>query len=127
MTGPYLRGHKNTLGEGGIMQSYLKTRPAGAQFLIFLGMAVGIFMAVGLLGSWLLSEMMGISMIEVSNMDAWDYKDPKMISFMRGMLLIQFLGLFVIPSLLYAYFADPRPVQYLGLRKPFQPIYWFYA
>ena len=110
-----------------MMQSYLKTRPAGVQFLIFLGMAVGIFMAVGLLGSWMLSEMMGINMIQVGNMDSWDFKDPKMISFMRGMLLIQFLGLFVVPSLLYAYFADPHPVQYLGLRKPFKPVYWLFA
>lgn len=109
------------------MQSYLKTRPAGIQFLIFLGMAVGIFMAVGLLGSWMLAEMMGINMIQMGNMDAWDYKDPKMIAFMRGMLLIQFLGLFVVPSLLYAYFADPHPAQYLGFRRPFKPIYWGYA
>jgi uncharacterized protein len=110
-----------------MMQSYLKTRPAGIQFLIFLGMAVGIFMAVGLLGSWLLAEMMGINMIQLGNMEAWDYKDPKMIAFMRGMLLIQFLGLFVIPSLLYAYFADARPAQYLGLKRPFKPVYWVFA
>jgi membrane protease YdiL (CAAX protease family) len=40
------------------------------------------------------------------------------------MLLIQFLGLFVIPSLLFGYFSDPKPAHYLGLKSPHQSIYW---
>ena len=109
------------------MQSYLKTRPVAIQFLLFLGMAFGLFMVVGLIGSMVLAKVTGISMLQVSNMGTWDLKDPQMISFMRGMLLLQFLGLFVIPSLLYAYFADPEPMHYLGLRKPFKPVYWLFA
>ena len=40
------------------------------------------------------------------------------------MLLIQFLGLFAIPSLLFAYFSDPQPMKYLGLRQPSKAKYW---
>jgi membrane protease YdiL (CAAX protease family) len=57
----------------------------------------------------------------VKNLDG---KNPNFLPFMRGMLLLQFLGLFVIPVLLFAYFSDPKPFQYLGLRQPSNTIYW---
>jgi membrane protease YdiL (CAAX protease family) len=43
------------------------------------------------------------------------------------MLAIQFLGLFLIPSLLFGYFSDPNPTQYLGLKSPFKSIYWLFG
>lgn len=106
------------------MQSYLKTRPVWIQLLLFIGMAMGIFMVISLLGMGILSAMTGISIFEVGDIAKWDNANPKMLTYIRGMLLIQFLGLFVIPSLLFAYFSDPQPLQYLGLTKPAKPIYW---
>ena len=106
------------------MQSYLKTRPVWIQLLLFLGMAMGTFMIFSLVGMSILSSMTGISMFDVGNMSKWTSTNPKMLTFVRGMLLIQFLGLFVIPSLLFAYFSDPKPLQYVGLKKPIKPIYW---
>jgi membrane protease YdiL (CAAX protease family) len=51
----------------------------------------------------------------------WDYKDPALLVFVRGMLLIQFISLFILPCFLFAYFSDPKPTEYLGLKtaKPF--------
>ena len=106
------------------MQTYLKTRPVWIQLLLFIGMAFGIFFALSLIGMLLLSGMTGIGMSDLQDADNWDFSNPKMIYFMRGMLLLQFLGLFVIPSLLFAYFADPKPMQFIGLRKPSAPLYW---
>lgn len=106
------------------MQSYLKTRPVWIQLLLFLGMAFGIFLVFSFLGMAVLSKMTGIGMAEMSNMENWDYSQPRMLLFMRGMLLMQFLGLFLIPSLLFAYFSDPHPAQYIGLKKPSKNIYW---
>ena len=105
------------------MQSYLKTRPVWIQLLLFIGMAIGIFTAFSVIGMSILSSITGISMFEVSNITKWN-ATPKMLTYVRGMLLIQFLGLFVIPSLLFAYFSDPRPLKYIGLSKPIKPIYW---
>ena len=105
------------------MQSYLKTRPAGIQLLLFIGMAVGIFTIFSGIGMSILSSMTGISMFEVSDISKWK-ANPKMLTYVRGMLLVQFLGLFLIPSLLFAYFSDPRPLPYIGIKKPIKPIYW---
>lgn len=105
------------------MQSYLKTRPAGIQLLLFIGMAVGIFTIFSAIGMSILSSMTGISMFDVSDLSKWK-ANPKMLTFVRGMLLMQFLGLFLIPSLLFAYFSDPKPLQYIGIQKPVKPVYW---
>jgi uncharacterized protein len=105
------------------MQSYLKTRPVFIQLLLFLGMAVGTFMIFTLIGMAILSGITGISAFDVANVATWK-ANPRMIIYVRGMLVIQFLGLFLIPSLLFAYFSDPKPLQYLGLRTPAKPVYW---
>lgn len=106
------------------MQTYLKTRPVWVQLLLFIGMAFGLFLVLTVAGSLILSRVTGVGILEVRDMDKWDPSDPRMIHFIRGLLLIQFLGLFLIPSLLFAYFSDPRPLAYLGLKAPKNHIYW---
>lgn len=40
-------------------------------------------------------------------------------------MLVQFLGLFLIPSLVFAYLSDRKnPSGYLQLRQPWSPVYW---
>ncbi|MDP9229923.1 MAG: CPBP family intramembrane metalloprotease [Bacteroidota bacterium] len=104
--------------------AYLKSRPAGVQLLLFVGMAFGIFLVISLVGVVILTNITGISLFEITDAGNWDFKNPNMITFVRGMLIIQFLGLFLIPSLLFAYFSDPRPMQYLGLKNPHKAIYF---
>lgn len=106
------------------MQSYLKTRPVWIQLLLFIGMAMGIFMIFSLIGMSILSAMTGISIFDVNDTSKWDNANPKMLTYVRGMLLLQFFGLFVIPTLLFAYFSDPKPLQYIGIKKPIKPVYW---
>jgi membrane protease YdiL (CAAX protease family) len=109
------------------MQTYLKTKPVWIQLLLFIGMAFGLFMILTLVGTILLSKLTGVGLLEIRDIDKWDPKDPRMIYFIRGLLLIQFLGLFLIPSLLFAYFSDPKPFKYLGLKQPNKNIYWILA
>jgi hypothetical protein len=106
------------------MQTYLKTRPVWIQLLLFIGMAFGILMVLSLIGGGILSSLTGKSLFEMNDPATWDPKDPNMLTFIRGMLLIQFLGMFLIPSLLFAYFSDPRPLDYVGLKPPSRAIYW---
>lgn len=106
------------------MQSYLKTRPVWIQLLLFIGMAMGIFMIFSLIGMSILSAMTGISIFDVNDTSKWDNANPKMLTYVRGSLLLQFFGLFVIPTLLFAYFSDPKPLQYIGIKKPIKPVYW---
>jgi hypothetical protein len=109
------------------MQTYLKTKPVWMQLLLFLGMAFGIFFVISLLGSLILTQITGIGLFEMADMSKLDSGDPKMMTVIRGMLLLQFLGLFVIPSLLFSYFSDPKPMDYIGLKQPGKMSYWIIA
>lgn len=106
------------------MQTYLKSRPVWIQLLLFMGMAFGVFIVFSLIGVAILSNITGISILQLQDIDKWDSTNPNMILYIRGMLLIQFLGLFVIPSWLFGYFSDPKPAQYLGLKQPHHSLYW---
>jgi uncharacterized protein len=105
------------------MQSYLKIKPTWVQFFIFIGMAFGVFLVFTLIGVIILSKITGIPLLELSDSSKWDMNNPAMLTFLRGMLVIQFLGLFLIPSLLFGYFSDPHPTAYLGFKKPNKAIY----
>lgn len=106
------------------MQTYLKSKPVFIQFLFFVGIVMGTLTVVFLIGSLILSKITGMSLMEMSNTRGWQPGDARTLGTLRGMLLLQFLGLFLIPSLLFAYFADAQPLRYLGLRRPHSAVYW---
>lgn len=94
------------------------------QMLLFLGMTFGlaaVFMSIGML---IISNMTGVSIFALGDISKWDPKNPGMLTAVRGMILLQFLGVFLIPSLLFAYFSDPKPAVYLGLRPPVKAGFW---
>lgn len=95
------------------------------QMLLFLGMAFGLLMVFFMIGGLVLTQLTGINMMDLGNSAAWKPADPNIKMALRGMIALQFLGLFLIPSLLFGYFSDPEPAQYLGLRKPSHAVYWF--
>src|SRR5687767_10438419 len=97
--------------------AFLRTRPAWVQLLIFFGLAAASFMFLSLIGIVILSGITGIKITEMGNTANWDFSKPGMITFIRGMLLIQFISLFLIPSSLFALFSDPRPAKWLGLKN----------
>ena len=52
---------------------------------------MGVFMIFSLIGMAVLSSITGISAFDVADISTWK-AHPKMIVFVRGMLVIQFLG-----------------------------------
>jgi membrane protease YdiL (CAAX protease family) len=106
------------------MKTYLKTKPVWMQLLLFLGITAAMFTILTIIGTLVLAATTGIKISELQNVDKWNSTDPRMINFIRGMLVLQFLGLFLIPSLLFAFFSDPKPISYLGLKAPRREIYW---
>ena len=109
------------------MQTYLKTKPVISQLFLFIGLAFGLFMMAGFIGGAVLTKAYGISSSQLENSASWKMDDYNLLNFFRWVLLIQFLFLFLIPSLLFAYFSDPSPVRYLGLRPPRKNVYWLLA
>lgn len=107
------------------MQSYLKTKPAGVQLLLFLGLATGIWFIITVIALFLSAQFTGMSLPEIANMEAWDSSNiGDKVFVLRTTQLAQFLGLFLIPCLLFAYFSDPEPLNYLGLREPSGNLYF---
>ena len=109
------------------MQTYLKTKPAWIQLWLFLGMAFGLFLIATFIALPILSKMTGIAAIELQDSRKWDLNNPQIMVYVRGLILVQFLFLFSIPALLFSYFSDPQPTQYLGLSKPSKSLYWIFS
>jgi len=103
------------------MAYFKKVHPL-LQLLIFGGMAMGCFMIFGFIGTFVLAKAAGIDLMTLSDPDKWDYADPSLLTFLRGMLVVQFFALYIIPVFLFARFCDPKPTQYLGLTSA-KPLY----
>ncbi|WP_132051050.1 CPBP family intramembrane glutamic endopeptidase [Pseudocnuella soli] len=107
------------------MQTYLKTKPIGVQLLLFVGLAIGLWVIISLMAMSFGAQAAGINLAELSNMNKWDSSNlANKLIIIRSGLIAQFLGMFVLPSLLFAYFSDPQPRQHLGLRQPAHEAYW---
>lgn len=97
--------------------AYFKKIHPLLQLLVFAGIAAGCFMLIGTIGSLVLASTSGIDLMTISDPDKWDYADPSMLGFLRGMLIIQFIALYIIPVFIFARLCDPKPAEYLGLRS----------
>ena len=104
-----------------IMAYFKKVHPM-LQLLIFGGMAIGCLMIFAFAGTMILAKVTGIGLLTLSDPDNWDYSDPSLLTFLRGMLVVQFFALYIIPVFLFARFCDPNPMQYLGLTSA-KPVY----
>ena len=99
------------------MRNYLKTMAAWKQLLLFIGMAIGILLIFSFIGTMVLSGITGIPLLQIADESKWDFSNPRLIDFLLGMQFIQFLGLFLIPSLLFGYLSAPHPLHHLGFKK----------
>jgi membrane protease YdiL (CAAX protease family) len=109
------------------MKGLLKSKSAGSQFLLLISIAMVSFFLLGLLGTMILSAITGINVIELSDSSKWDFKNPSIITFIRGMQVVQFISLFLVPSLLCARFFSTDSIKYLGLKKPSNSFYFLVA
>jgi len=103
--------------------AYFKKVHPFLQLLIFAGIAAGCFMIFGFIGTFILAQATGIDLLVLSDPDKWDYSNPSLLTFLRGMLVIQFISLFIIPVFLFARLSDTKPSLYLGL-QPARPLYY---
>lgn len=109
------------------MQTYLKTKPVWVQFFLFLGLAAGSFLIGSAVAVLILSKITGIGLASLRDAKSFDLNNPAMLTFIRGMILVQFLFLFALPSLLFSYLSDGKPFQYLGLKMPHAGVYWLWG
>jgi uncharacterized protein len=98
------------------MSQFKKIHPI-LQVFIFAGIAAGCFLIIGTVGSLILANATGFDLVTLSDPDKWDYSDPSLLTFLRGMLIIQFFSLYIIPVFVFARLCDSKPNNYLGLRS----------
>ena len=107
------------------MKGLFQHKTAGQQFFLLLSLSLFSFFVIGLLGTYALTIITGISLEQVGALDTLDPKNPWLPFFIRGMQAVQFIGLFLIPSWFAGkYFTTQSTSSYLGLRKPNYPGFW---
>lgn len=106
------------------MKGVLKTRPAGIQFLILICIALASFFIIGILSTVVLSNMTGISIDTMSDSSKWDVNDNGLLTTIRGMQVIQFVCLFLLPTFICARLFSTNTKQYLGLKQPSNIFYY---
>jgi membrane protease YdiL (CAAX protease family) len=107
------------------MKGLFQYKTAGQQFFLLLSLSLFSFFVIGLLGTYALTIITGISLEQVGALDTLDPKHPWLPFFIRGMQAVQFIGLFLIPSWFAGkYFTTQSASSYLGLRKPNYPGFW---
>ena len=107
------------------MKGFYQHKSASQQLLLLISISIFSFLVIGLLGTLILTQITGISLQQAGSIGSMGPKHPWLGFFIRGMQLVQFIGLFLIPSLLASYFFTGKSAaNYLGFRKPSPAGFW---
>lgn len=105
-----------------------KYRSPWIQLLVFILFVAGIFMTLGAFGSLMVARMNGLSLTEVQKIISGEVPNPAARNILAGMQIVQFLTLFFLPVLLFAFWADPKqPLKFTGIKKPWSAKYYLWA
>ncbi|MDP4130514.1 MAG: CPBP family intramembrane metalloprotease [Bacteroidota bacterium] len=102
-------------------------KPAWMQLIIFGGL-VGIilFLTLGL-GISIVARVNDLTVRQIASMRPEDYARPELAGVVRGLLVVQSIGLFILPSLFFAFLADSRPFAFAGLKAPDKKSFIFWG
>lgn len=106
------------------MNTYLKYKPVWYRIFVMGSLIFGGSLILGIIGLYAVSSFTGIPLMDFQNPD---FSDPRVITAHKILLPINSLAVFLIPSLLYAYFADPRPARFLRLDTKPSWLFWIIA
>jgi len=88
------------------------------QLMIFGGLTLGLMVVSSFVGTGLVARINHISVTQLAGMSPSDFGRPEMAGMIKGLLIVQFFGIFLLPPLVFAYLTDPRPLAYAGLKPP---------
>lgn len=106
----------------GMFNRYWRSYPWYIQLIQFtaLLLVIASFFVLGLTPA-----IMKLLQVTIDDLRYISESSPRNV--INANMLIQLfssLGIFLAPALLFAYFSHPRPLAYLGLRKPGKKIHW---
>jgi len=100
------------------MNANIKKQPAWLQLVIFGLCTFGIALIGSFIGFGILAKIYHISLLQMSTLTTADFAKPEYVAVAKGLLVVQFFAIFLVPSLLFAWLADPHPFQFAGLKMP---------
>jgi len=100
------------------MHTYLRNKPAWLQLIIFGGLTFGLLLLVSVVGGSIVAHINHMSLLQLSSIPANDYDRPEYAGIVKGLLIVNAIGIFILPPLVFAYLADPHPLTYVGIRPP---------
>ncbi len=105
------------------MNTYLKYKPAWLQLVIFMGITIGIAVVATFGGLTIVAHLNHMNFTELSELTPEDLAKPAFASVSKGELVVQFFGIFLLPSLAFAYLSDPKPLHFAGFKRPGKMIF----
>jgi uncharacterized protein len=100
------------------MRGFMKTKSALNQFLILISVVLVSFFVVGLIGTFILSAVTGIGISEMADLSKMDFTKASNVNLLRGMQGVQFVSLFLIPTIFCTWLFSTDTKKYLGLKPP---------
>ncbi len=109
------------------MKGLLAHRSPLNQLITLVAIALFSFFTVAMAGTVLLQALTGIKVESLENLKPGKLSSPDLLTFIRGMQLIQFIGLFVLPTWICARLFSYEPNRFLGLQQPNLNQFWFWS
>jgi membrane protease YdiL (CAAX protease family) len=85
------------------------------------------FFSVAMIGTIALQALTGISVDSLSDLSPAQLSKPGMLTFLRGMQFVQFIGLFVLPAWICSQLFSYEPNRFLGFQAPNLSQFWFWS
>jgi len=104
------------------MNTYLKYKPAWLQLVVFGSLTFGSYLALGLVAFYGVSASLGLSFDELQAMDT---SNPRVLTAQKWLQALLSVAIFLVPSLLFAYLSDRRPLRFLGHKSPHPAGFWW--
>jgi uncharacterized protein len=98
------------------MHTYLRNKPAWLQLIIFGGLTFGLLLLASVVGGSIVARMYHMTLLQISSIS--DFGRPEYAGIVKGLLIVNAIGIFILPPLVFSYLADPHPLTYLGIRPP---------
>jgi len=86
------------------------------QIMIFGGLTFGLLLLASFVGVSIVARIYHLSFNQIASMKPQDFARPELAGVIKGLLIANDLGIFILPPLVFAYLADPHPLDYLGVR-----------
>lgn len=109
------------------MTGSLIARKPGIQFVVFIGITIGCFIIGGLIGTIILSLITGVDLKTMGDPSKWDINTPSVTTVIRGMQVVQFFALFILPVYICSKLFSTDSPRYLGLKEPSSNVYFLVA